>query len=143
MRQVFILVCLIILLAGCVTTSSITSKLSLGMTKEQVLQVCGRPYRTGAMIEPQTGDTIETLTYESYRNGRSGAVATILLADGNPNIAFINVYLKNGKVVQYNSVEKPYQKPEKKVEVKTNNNESYVVKDMGGMPLIKIEKENK
>ena len=95
MKKKYFLLILFLLLSGCVTASKITPKLSLGMTKQQVLQNCGRPYKSGATIDPKTGETIEALTYREFiYDSAAGDLVT-------PPPTFINIYFKDGKVVQY------------------------------------------
>jgi hypothetical protein len=97
----FVYCCVIALLAaGCATTESsrITSKLSLGMTREEVLKTCGQPYASGAAFDPDTGASKEYLVYKE----------TIYPGDYfRPYEALMtNVFIVGGKVVQYGPANK-------------------------------------
>ena len=94
MKRIIFLIIIPFLLSACATTSQITPKLSLGMTKQEVLKNCGRPYKTGATTNSQTGEIIEALTYREYIDAPGFRIA-------EPDIIFVNIYFKNGKVVQY------------------------------------------
>jgi outer membrane protein assembly factor BamE (lipoprotein component of BamABCDE complex) len=48
----FILTALLFMIS-CKTTTTLTSKLTLGMTKEQVIAKCGRPYKTSAKYDKE------------------------------------------------------------------------------------------
>lgn len=88
------------LAAGCATTESsqITSKLSLGMTREEVLKTCGKPYASGAAFDPDTGVSKEYLVYKE----------TIYPGDNyRPYEALMtSVFLIDDKVVQYGPANK-------------------------------------
>ena len=98
MRQICLLIWLVMFISGCATTTStLTSKISLGMTKEQVLQVCGKPFKSGATSNPRTGQSVEALVYKSFDNNPWSNV----VAGGTPDISYVNIYFKDGKVIQY------------------------------------------
>lgn len=40
-----------LLLSGCKTTTTLSSKVTLGMTKEKVVAVCGKPYKQTAAYD--------------------------------------------------------------------------------------------
>lgn len=96
MRKHIILLIAILILAGCATTSQVTSRISLGMTKQEVIKLCGQPYKFGATIDTD-GEPIEAITYREYIYSNSLGYAT------PPPPTFTNIYFKNGKVVQYGS----------------------------------------
>jgi len=77
---------------GCAHRLPITSKVYIGMTKEQVLQICGRPYKMGAYTNPKTGEVIEGLTYKEYIDNWRTLTTDVLLT---------HIYLKDGKIIQY------------------------------------------
>ena len=89
-----------LLVAGCATTESsrITSKLSLGMTRGEVLRKCGKPYASGAAFDPDTGVSKEYLVYKE----------TIYPGDNyRPYEALMtSVFIVDGQVVQYGPANK-------------------------------------
>ena len=44
---------LTIILTACKTTTTLSSKVNLGMTKEQVLKTCGKPYKQTAKYDAE------------------------------------------------------------------------------------------
>ena len=53
MRTLFAATCGLMLLAGCATTSKDFNRLSLGMSKPQVIDILGQPRSTGADAEAE------------------------------------------------------------------------------------------
>ena len=51
MRKIVILLVVVILISGCVTPASRTNRLSLGMTKSEVIAAMGNPISTKAKAE--------------------------------------------------------------------------------------------
>jgi hypothetical protein len=58
-----IIVALLIVVSGCATTSKKMNKLSLGMTKEQVMKIMGEPTSASAT------DGVEYMNYTLYESG--------------------------------------------------------------------------
>ncbi len=89
-----------LLAAGCATveTSQITPRLSLGMTREEVLRACGKPYASGAAFDQDTGVSKEYLVYKE----------TIYPGDNyRPYEALMtSVFIINNKVVQFGPANK-------------------------------------
>lgn len=79
------------IVSGCATTR-ITPKISLGMTKKEVIKLCGEPYKTGATIE--RGEKLEAFTYQER------ALYSPQYGLFSP-YSFIHIYFIDGKVVQY------------------------------------------
>jgi hypothetical protein len=64
MKKLFFLALLpMLLFIGCKTTAVLSSKVSLGMTKTQVIQICGTPFKTAAQLD-SLGNTQEILYYK-------------------------------------------------------------------------------
>ena len=63
MKKLLLLALLPMLLIGCKTTAVLSTKVSLGMTKEQVIQICGTPFKTAAQLD-SLGNTQEILYYK-------------------------------------------------------------------------------
>ncbi len=90
MRKVVLLI-LCVLLSGCVTTSAVTPKLSLGMTKQEVLAACGNPRQSGA-IQTQDGRILESFEYKE----------SPLLEPASKDLSITTyVYFEDGKVIYY------------------------------------------
>ena len=92
MKRLIYLFIFAMFVSGCATTYSFTSKLSLGMTKQEVLAKCGNPFQAGA-VKGNDGRTYETLTYKFY-DMFTGEITTyvfftdgkIVYYGGNPNM---------------------------------------------------------
>ena len=63
MKKLLLLALLPLFIIGCKTTAVLSSKVSLGMTKAQVIQICGTPYKTAAQLD-SLGGTQEILYYK-------------------------------------------------------------------------------
>lgn len=85
MKTLFMVFSLLIL-TGCATTSQKTNLLSVGMTKQEVVQIMGTPKSTSAQ------NNTEFLLYDEYEN------QTQIYLD-EPSEYFIKI--SNGKVVSY------------------------------------------
>ena len=67
MKKLICFLILVMLVSGCgATTSKLTPKLALGMTKQEVLAKCGTPRQLGAM-QTKDGQVIENFIYEEGR----------------------------------------------------------------------------
>ena len=90
-----------VLCVGCATVSGIAPKLSIGMTKEEVLKQCGQPYTMAATIDKSTGRPLEALAYrERVKQTTDG-----LFNPGSGEI-ITNIFLIDGKVIQYGPADK-------------------------------------
>ena len=76
--------------SGCVTTS-VSSNLSLGMSKEEVLAKCGKPFQAGA-IKDSKGQLLESFHYKQQTKLSPTAV---------PIETDTYVYFTDGRVVYY------------------------------------------
>ena len=93
MRKAIALLVLVLLISGCATTSSITPKLSLGMTKQEILAKCGQPFQAGA-VKGSDGKTYESFMYKENICQTSVGIGTF-----TPVITY--VWFSDGKVVYY------------------------------------------
>jgi hypothetical protein len=90
-----------ILVCGCATSSRITPGISVGMTKEEVLHVCGKPFSS----EARASDS-EVLVYkESIYETPLGQWKTLNYSD----TLYTYITLENGKVIRYNTEKITYQ----------------------------------
>ncbi|MDP8261915.1 MAG: DUF2845 domain-containing protein [Candidatus Ancaeobacter aquaticus] len=94
MKRLICLIAVIIMVSGCATTSRVTPKLSLGMTKEEVLSKCGNPVQSGA-VQGQDGKALESFM---YRESLYSEVTGYKLV---PTITY--VYFVDNKVIYYGS----------------------------------------
>ncbi|UCG35276.1 MAG: DUF2845 domain-containing protein [Candidatus Omnitrophota bacterium] len=102
MKRLICLFIMLIVLSGCATTSVITPKLALGMTKEEVLKKCGRPLRSGAM-RGEKGEVLETFVYEEtlFRQGQAWITTYVYFQDNE-----VIYYGAEPIVSEYETVEK-------------------------------------
>ena len=93
--------------SGCATSSTVSSKISLGMTKQAVIAACGKPFRSGSRMG-ENGRAVEAITYQEtlYRPFQYPNTETL----------YTNVYFVDGKVVQYGASE-DWQTPDSSVEI--------------------------
>jgi hypothetical protein len=89
-----------ILACGCATTSRVTPRISTGMTKQEVLSVCGNPFSTEARA-----DNLEVLVYKESIYDTSIGQMTMNPAD----TLYTYITLENGKVIRYNTEKITYQ----------------------------------
>jgi len=95
MRKIILaIISLTIILHGCATTSRITPKLSLGMTKQEVLRKCGNPLQSGA-LKRENGKMVETFIYKE----KIFFTEETSILRGNPLNTY--VYFEDGKVVYF------------------------------------------
>ena len=77
MKKVLLLSALLpMLIIGCKTTAVLSSKVSLGMTKGNVIQVCGTPFKTAAQLD-SLGNTQEILYYKERIYDFKGGYITV------------------------------------------------------------------
>lgn len=100
MEKIIGLLILAVLINGCVTTSSITPNLAIGMTKQEVIAKCGKPMQAGA-VKDKDGRILESFMYrEILSQGTLG-----LGGYAPPVITY--VYFADGKVVYYGNPNPP------------------------------------
>lgn len=58
-----IIIISIMILSSCKTTTTLGSKVSLGMTKQQIIETCGNPYKTSQKYD-SSDNLIEVLFYK-------------------------------------------------------------------------------
>jgi uncharacterized protein YceK len=92
MKNLVYILMLAILLSGCATVSSVSPKLSLGMSKQEVLAKCGRPTQIGA-VQGADGRTFETFTYREMLSES--------FVGGSQTPFYTYVYFVDGKVIYY------------------------------------------
>ncbi|MFH1698792.1 MAG: hypothetical protein ABH882_07020 [Candidatus Omnitrophota bacterium] len=90
MKKLIYLFVLAMLVSGCAAfaNSRMTPKLSLGMTKQDVLKIGGQPYKAAATIDKKTGEPTEVLTFREY---------ICCPAD----YLYVVTHFKEGKLVQF------------------------------------------
>lgn len=91
MKKIIYLLVIAALLIGCATVSRVTPRLSLGMTKKEVLAKCGRPYQSSA-VEGYDGKIYETFTYKE-------TLRETFMGDQTP--VYTYVHFVDDKVVYY------------------------------------------
>ena len=94
MKKLICLLVLVMILSGCATVSSISPKLSLGMSKQEVLEKCGRPFQAG-VIPNNNKEVLERFTYKE--------IETLMFFGGRPKSTYTYVYFADGKVIYYGS----------------------------------------
>lgn len=94
MKKLIYLFVMLMLVSGCATVSQVTPKLSLGMTKEEVIAKCGNPTQSGA-LKDKDGKVLESFMYrETLYQGALGQ-------GGYASPITTYVYFEDGKVVYY------------------------------------------
>lgn len=96
MKKLIYFLGVVMLICGCATTSAVTPKLSLGMTKQEVLAKCGNPTQSGA-IKDKEGRTLESFMY------RETLYEMPLPMGGYAPPAITYVYFIDGKVIYFGS----------------------------------------
>lgn len=68
----------LMLLTGCRTRTVLASKVAIGMSKEQVIKICGKPHKQSAKYDEQN-NLIEVLFYKetTWPDGGWSGVTTI------------------------------------------------------------------
>lgn len=98
MSKIFFLLMVCFVFIGCATSSRIT-KISLGMTKEDIIAAYGEPHSTKVEQDSETGETIEVLTYkESLYDTPVGQMGFKPSAKH-----YTTISLTDGRVADYNT----------------------------------------
>ncbi len=96
-----VFVSLLFFITGCATTSgslSIGEQVSIGMTKSEVIDSLGTPYKTSSRVDIKTGKKIEILTYKEHV--KPNWITALQLEN--------DVVLRDGRVVSYDSYSMDY-----------------------------------
>lgn len=117
----YLLFLLTLFFFSCATASRITPKLYIGMTKEDVIKACGRPYKAGARYNPETDETIEAISYrESFYETPIGNWVN------PPKESIVHIYFKDRKIIQYGAgldwTTKADYEGERKIKITTDKN---------------------
>ena len=102
------------MLAGCSTSQGILRKVSLDMTKEQVINKIGSPKAAREAMKDKSGQTIEIWEYdlstrqagEFYQDviftiGTAGIAAPMAVSRSKEQVQSYWLYFYNGKLVQW------------------------------------------
>ena len=114
MKKTACAILLIFTLTGCSTSQGVLKKVSLDMTKEQVINKIGSPKAVREAIKDKSGHAIELWEYnlstrqagEFYQDvlftiGTAGIIAPIAISRSKEQIQSYWLYFYDGKLVQW------------------------------------------
>ena len=114
MKKAVCIMLLSFMLAGCSTSQGILKKVSLDMTKEQVIDKIGSPKAVREAIKDKSGQTIEIWEYdlstrqagEFYQDivltiGTAGIAAPMAISRSKDQVQSYWFYFYNSKLVQW------------------------------------------
>ena len=80
-----------LLLSACKTTTVLSSKVSLGMSKEQVMEICGKPYKQTAKYDKE--ENLQEILFYKEKTWDDGGWSW------STTVANHMLVFKNGKLV--------------------------------------------